>query len=93
MAAPGSLTPEMVEAILEGPAMAPPPGVLPNFINPPSFGTAMLAVEILFLVLPTLSIFIRLWTCIRINRKAHLEDCECAIESLSQEYLTDPLQI
>ena len=78
-----NLTPAALQALLEGAAMTPPSGENSNFVDPPTFNTAMLVVDVLFLVLATLTVFIRMYTKIFINRKAHLEDCESNYSFLS----------
>lgn len=65
-----------LQKLLDGPAMKPPLGIKPNFTDPPNFRTAMLVVEVIFLVIPTLAIFMRLYTKARINRNVTLDDCK-----------------
>lgn len=70
------MTPAMLEILLNGPAMTPPPGVQPNFIDPPNFANTALVVELIFLILSTLAVIIRAYTKLRVNKKLDLEDCE-----------------
>jgi hypothetical protein len=72
----GILTPAESEALLNGPAMQPPPGVVSNFIDPPNFKEDMVVEEIILLTLSTIAISIRLYTKLRINRQENLEDCK-----------------
>ncbi|PYI31586.1 hypothetical protein BP00DRAFT_456907 [Aspergillus indologenus CBS 114.80] len=48
------------------PAVAPPPGVVPNFDNPPSQRTAIIVLQSIFLFLALLAVSARVWvrTCI-----------------------------
>lgn len=57
------------------PGEAPPPGVLPNFVDPPSAATAALVVCIVMLSLEVLFAGTRLYTNIRSHHKLHLDDC------------------
>lgn len=59
---------------LDGPALAPPPGVTPNFVNPPSFFTFSVVVVTLCLLFSTLAICMRMYTKLYIIRRVVLED-------------------
>ncbi|KAI1074443.1 hypothetical protein F5B20DRAFT_563736 [Whalleya microplaca] len=50
-----SLSPNELEAALNGPALQPPPGITPDFDNPPNRNAAALAAIIVCLTLPTIS--------------------------------------
>jgi hypothetical protein len=61
---------------LEMPALAPPPGVVPNFIDPPTNRSAIFAVFITCLVIMTLAVTIRMYTKILMLKKLAIEDCK-----------------
>ncbi|KAI1827654.1 hypothetical protein F4861DRAFT_492070 [Xylaria intraflava] len=69
-----ALTPEQLEALLNGPALAPPPGVIPRLVNPPSHRTATFATAIASLVVATLVIMMRLYTRVSVVRKISIAD-------------------
>lgn len=61
------------EAILNGPALAPPPGTEPNFDNPDNLAHPKLAV--LQLSIATLVVAMRLYTKLGVLRNILVEDC------------------
>jgi hypothetical protein len=71
-----SLSPAEMQALLNGPAALPPPGVTPNFTDPYNFKSALLIIQIIFLILPTLAVAIRFYAKVWLIRSTHLEDCE-----------------
>lgn len=64
----------MMDDILNGPALAPPPGINPNFDNPENLAHPELAV--LQLIVATLVVAMRLYTKLGILRNMLAEDCE-----------------
>lgn len=64
------------DAILNMPALAPPPGVVPNFIDPPTNRPVMLGVCISMFVIMTLAVAIRTYTKLALMKRLALEDCE-----------------
>jgi hypothetical protein len=52
-------TPEEIEAILNGPALPPPNGTVPNFDNPPNNNPAGYAGLTIMLVIATMAIIFR----------------------------------
>ena len=62
------------DAILDGPALAPPPGVKPNFVNPDNL--AHPGLEVLQLTIATLVVLMRIYTKLGVLRKMQAEDCE-----------------
>ena len=70
-----SPTPEQLQALLNGPALAAPPGVISNFSDPPSSYDAAVAINIVFLVLSTLTLAMRIYTKVRIIHQMALADC------------------
>jgi hypothetical protein len=61
---------------LDMPALAPPPGVVPNFIDPPTNRAAIFVVFVTCLVIMTLAVAIRMYTKIFMLKKLAIEDCE-----------------
>jgi len=49
----------MLKTLLQGPAMKPPPGEITEFGGGPGLESILSTVEILFFVLPTLTVLIR----------------------------------
>ncbi|CAG8962026.1 hypothetical protein HYFRA_00014135 [Hymenoscyphus fraxineus] len=72
-----SLSDEALRQLLEGPALAPPPGMHPNFIDPPNLQSQIRAVEILTLLLATLAVATRIYTKARILKRVASEDYLC----------------
>ncbi len=63
-----------IEALLDGPALAPPRGVKPNFVDPSNLSHPELAV--LQLTVATLVVWMRIYTKIRVLKRILTEDCE-----------------
>lgn len=70
-----SPTPEQLQALLNGPALKPPPGVVPNFIDPPNLYDTAIAVQIVTLVLSTVAVAMRIYTKVRIIHQMAAADC------------------
>lgn len=64
----------MIDAILDGPAMPPPPGVKPNFENPDNLSHPQLAW--LQLSIATAVVAMRVYTKLGVMRKMLAEDCK-----------------
>lgn len=60
--------------LLLGPAMKPPPGVMPNFAHPPSRNVEGYAAVITCLVLAVILVAFRLYAKIFCMKKVHTED-------------------
>ncbi|KAK8057875.1 hypothetical protein PG996_011812 [Apiospora saccharicola] len=75
MADLSELSPEELAVALEGPALAPPQGITPNFDNPPNQNTLGVGVTALGLVLTTAMLLLRLYVRFIVNRRAHFDDC------------------
>jgi hypothetical protein len=71
-----ALSPEVIQALLNGPGLAPPPGEVPNLKDPPNERTTMIVVNTVYLVLTTVAIFIRMYTKGFIARRVEVEDCK-----------------
>ncbi|KAF2235595.1 hypothetical protein EV356DRAFT_523099 [Viridothelium virens] len=74
MASLSNATPEQLQAILNGPALPPPPGVQPNFIDPHNFWLVGVIVVSLGFSIATLSLMMRLYTRCFIMRQVGIED-------------------
>ena len=58
------------------PALAPPAGITPNFVNPYSLSPAFVAAAIVCLLFATAALIIRLATSLLgSNKRLHIEDC------------------
>ncbi|KAI0188221.1 hypothetical protein EV127DRAFT_368553 [Xylaria flabelliformis] len=69
-----SLQPDQQQAILDGPGLAPPPGITPNFENPPNQNLMVLAVLSVALSVATTSVLIRIWAKVVCVGRTRLED-------------------
>ncbi|KAI8963501.1 hypothetical protein F5Y11DRAFT_365088 [Daldinia sp. FL1419] len=74
MSSLASLSPEEQEAILNGPALTPPPGVTPNFDNPPNNSDGGLAVILVCLILACASSLLYTYGRIFQTKQAHFSD-------------------
>ncbi|KAI0974904.1 hypothetical protein F4678DRAFT_421202 [Xylaria arbuscula] len=70
-----SLSPAQQQAILDGPALPPPPGVVPNFTNPSNLETLTYAVLGLCVFLATLFILLRAYGRWYLVRTISVGDC------------------
>ena len=61
--------------LLNGPALPPPPGVTPNFVNPANLDKLTIAIFTLCMILATLTVILRMWTKICIIRQTSIDDC------------------
>ena len=57
------------------PANVPPPGVTPNFVDPPNLETATTAMCVLMIILVTAAVALRLYSTVHVTRSTGLEDC------------------
>ncbi|PVI01614.1 hypothetical protein DM02DRAFT_671164 [Periconia macrospinosa] len=69
-----SLPPEKQRALLLGPAIPPPHGVVPNFENPPNSRHVGWIVTILGISLSTISVVLRLYSRAVYTKKLEIED-------------------
>lgn len=67
---------QLLQKLLNGPGMAPPPGVKPNFVNPPNLEKEFYIDLILCLTISVLVVAMRMWTKVRVMRKVMIEDCK-----------------
>ena len=73
MAAP---TPEQIEKLLNGPSLAPPRGVVPNFVDPDNFHVWFIVTAVVCLTFSTLALAMRIYTKMFITRRTEWEDCK-----------------
>ena len=62
-------------ALAKTPALAPPPGVVPNFIDPYNQGPILLVIGSILLALMMILVTVRAYTKIFIQRKLSWDDC------------------
>lgn len=65
------MTPEQMEVT---PAGVPPPGVIPNFVNPPTVGYNVIGVVSALVAIAFTFVALRLYTAIAIKRKMLADD-------------------
>ncbi|MCJ1347166.1 hypothetical protein MMC31_005387, partial [Peltigera leucophlebia] len=65
---------QQLQKLLNGPGMAPPPGIKPNFVNPPNLEKEFYIDLILCLTISVLVVGMRMWTKARVMRKVVIED-------------------
>lgn len=70
------LPPAAQKALLEGPAIPPPPGIVPNFSHPPSHREIGWVVAILCLSLSVLAVAVRMYARIVCDKRVRIEDCK-----------------
>ena len=73
------MTPEQAQAalrtLLEGPAMSPPVGVIPNFHDPPNLDVFVTLTIIFCVAFGTVAVLLRMYTKVFILRALAWEDC------------------
>ncbi|OTA94161.1 hypothetical protein M434DRAFT_394923 [Hypoxylon sp. CO27-5] len=74
MADLSQLTPAQLEQLLNGPALQPPDGVIPNFDNPPNKNYIAQAVVPLCLVFTSIAVFLRVYARIFCVKKIEIPD-------------------
>ena len=62
------------------PALAPPPGVTPNFINPPSRAPETYPIGYTLFALTSVGVVARIYTKAVVMKKINLEDCTLPTE-------------
>ena len=65
-----------LEALLNGPAGPPPPGVRPNFDDPANLNTLVISTLTLCLTIAALAVLMRSYTKIFLIRSWDYEDCK-----------------
>lgn len=65
-----------IQKLLNGPALTPPPGVIPNFVNPDNVFVGYVITVVLCVSTSTLVFWMRMYTKIYILQQTGWEDCE-----------------
>ena len=71
-----NLDPQELQALSHTPAIQPPPGVEPNFVNPASNRQPLIVITSLFLGLTSIFALTRAYVKTFINRKYSWDDCK-----------------
>ena len=66
-----------IEALLNGPASPPPAGTLPDFQKPAGLETVFWINLALSFALPSLALFLRIYTRHFVLRSMGYDDCKC----------------
>lgn len=74
-----NLPEEEREHILNGPALAPPPGVTPNFLNPENHNAAGHSAIVVCLCFVSILVPIRLYSKLFCLRRIHFEDSKVPV--------------
>ncbi|KAI1088163.1 hypothetical protein F5B19DRAFT_26596 [Rostrohypoxylon terebratum] len=72
------------QQILDGPALAPPSGVKPNFIDPPNRNYEAIAVVVVCLFLSTIAAVGRAYSRTFVTKKVELQDCTYLLRKVYQ---------
>lgn len=70
-----NLPPAVQQAILDGPSMVPPDGVVPNFVDPPNKNAGALVLGIICVLVLSTMVLCRIYARSLVIKKIHLEDC------------------
>jgi hypothetical protein len=65
-----------MDAILNGPAMAPPKGEVSEFDNPPNENPLAIGVLVTMIVISTFCVLVRLYARVYLLRKVQVEESE-----------------
>ncbi|KAI1250031.1 hypothetical protein MGN70_008482 [Eutypa lata] len=68
------LPPSKQESILTGPALEPPPGIVPNFQNPENKDDIVRAILASGLVATSLAVFVRVYSRLICMKQVQIED-------------------
>lgn len=72
----GEIPPQGIETVLNFPALDPPTGVTPNFVDPENRGKTVVTTGAFLTALAMLFFVIRIYTKCCINKKLSWEDCQ-----------------
>lgn len=70
------------------PALAPPPGVVPNFVNPVSLTVPLIVASVISLVLAVIFVSVRLYSSLRLTHSPGVDDCTLSPNSGRVKSLT-----
>ena len=68
-----------LQQLENAPALRPPPGVQPNYVNPPSYESKILALECVFLPLMLIAVGVRIFVRSRMTKIWGWDDCKDTI--------------
>lgn len=71
-----ALTPQEIEALMDGPGMVPPAGVIPDFELGTKRNDRILALYVVCLMLVGIIGLLRVYSRIIVSKKIQLEDCK-----------------
>lgn len=83
---------EILQFELNGPALAPPPGVTPNFANPENILVVLVVVCTLCIFISTLVFWIRVYARLYIFRETEWEDCISLFRCFGIDIVTNFVQ-
>ena len=75
-----NLTSAQRQAALEGPALTPPPGVLPNFVDPPNRNELGYGLLFSCAAICAVVVGIRLYAKLFRRKKVDMEDCKTSVQ-------------
>jgi hypothetical protein len=81
-------TPEQIEALLDGPALPPPDGVVSNFVNPSNNNGLGYGLLSAMLAIATMAILFRLLARVFKTKSLRIEDGTCYEPSVTNSSLT-----
>ena len=64
------------------PAAPPPPGIVPNLVDPEDLEAVTIAISVLMIVLTLTAVALRFYSTALVTRSTGLEDCEYTTHSL-----------
>ena len=76
-AIPANIDPALLATF---PALFPPDGVTPNFVDPYTRGPVITIVGSILVAIMMIFVFVRIYAKACINRKAHWDDCLSSVE-------------
>ena len=66
----------MSSSLANLPAAPPPPGIIPNFVDPPTRVPVIVALEAVFITLMLLTVAMRIYVRLRVTKVWGFEDCK-----------------
>ena len=72
---------QQMQALLDGPALVPPPGIKPNFVNPENQTRYFVLTIVLTVTVSTFALLMRVYTKTCLIRKVGWEDCTLYLAS------------
>lgn len=87
-----SLSPDLIDQIRNSPAADPPPGIIPNFTDPPNLTRTSIGLVIAGMVIIISVALIRFYTRVFCLKRVRVEDCSLYLYKLGLAF-TDAPQI